>query len=159
MKLALRCTIILAAFFLTSCIGELKEVQISSIDDFKVTKISPQGIEGEIHVTIKNPNSIGFRVFRSKAEIKYGDLRLGTARTVQKVKVPANSSAAHTFVLKGDFKDVSLADIPSLLMGKQKQMEIKGYIRAGKWYYWKKFPIDEKQRLKGLDFKSSLPGF
>jgi LEA14-like dessication related protein len=144
---------------LISCVGEFKQVQVSSINDFKVTKLSPQGIEGEIKVTISNPNNMSFKVFRSKADIKYGDMRLGKAKTVKKVKIPANSNAEQTFILKGNLKDVSLAELPSLLTGKGRQMEINGYIKAGKWYFKKKFPIDEKQRIKGMDFKGGIPGF
>lgn len=145
--------------FLTSCVGELKEVSISSINGFKVTKLSPGGIEGEILVTIKNPNTTSFRVYRSKADIVYGGVKLGEARTVKKVKIGANSEAEHTFVLKGDLKDAMLSDLPALFMSKNKAMEIKGHIKAGKWYYRRKFPINEKQRLRGLDFKGGIPGF
>lgn len=159
MTFARQIVICLAVLLLTSCIGELKEVSISRINDFKVTKLSPGGIEGEIHVTIKNPNSTRFRVFRSRADIVYGGIKLGRATSVRKIKVPANSEADHTFVLKGSLKDVSVTDLPGLFTSKNKQMEIDGYIKAGKWYYWKKFPISEKQRLKGLDFKGGIPGF
>jgi len=142
-----------------SCISEFKELSVSSIDDFKVTKLTKDGIEGEIKVTIKNPNSIGFKIFRSKADILYGGAKLGKAKIAKKVKIPANSSAEHTFLLKGNLKDVTMSELPALLMSKNKQMEIKGFIKAGKWYYKKRFPIDEKQRLKGLDFKGGIPGF
>ena len=146
-------------FLLVSCIGEFKEVSISRIDGFKVTNVSPTGIDGEINVTINNPNSTSFKVYRSKAIIMYGDVKLGTAKTLRKVKIPANSNAPQTFVLKGDLKDVSFSSLPGLLMGKGKQMEIKGNIKAGKWFYKKKFPIDQKQKMPALDFKGSLPGF
>ncbi|MGZ3865242.1 MAG: LEA type 2 family protein [Bacteroidia bacterium] len=146
------------AVLLTSCVGEFKEVSVSRIDGFKVTKISPSGIDGEISVTINNPNSTSFKVYRSKATIYYGDMKLGTAHTTKKVKIKANSNAPSTFVLKGDLKDVSFAQLPSIL-GKGAKMEIKGDIKAGKWFYKKKFPIDEKQRISGVDLQGGLPGF
>jgi LEA14-like dessication related protein len=150
---------ILVGLSLTSCISEFKEISISKINGFNVTKMSSSGIEGEINVTITNPNNTSFKVYKSKADITYGDAKLGTARIVKKVKVPANSSIDHTFVLKGDLKDLSLASLPNLMMGKGKKMEINGYIKAGKWFYKKKFPIDEKQKIPSLDFKGGIPGF
>lgn len=159
MKIIKNILLVLSTSLVFSCISEFKELSVSSINDFKVTKMSPQGIEGEIKVTIKNPNNMTFKIFRSNADIMYGDVKLGKAKIAKKVKIPANSSEEHTFILKGDLKDVSMADLPSLLMGKNKQMEIKGHIKAGKWYYKKKFPIDQKQKLKGLDLKGGLPGF
>jgi LEA14-like dessication related protein len=142
-----------------SCISEFKEISVSRINGFKVTKMAASGIEGEINVTINNPNTTNFKVYRSRADIFYGDMKLGTAHIAKKVKVPANSSVDHTFFLKGDLKNVSMTSLPSLLMGKNQRIEIKGYIKAGKWFYKKKFPIDEKQKLKGLDFKGGIPGF
>ncbi len=151
--------ILLASLSLCSCVTEFKELSVSSIDDFKVTKLTADGIEGEIKVSIKNPNNMSFKVFRSKADIMYGGMKLGKAKIVKKVKIPANSSATHTFLLKGNTKDITIAELPGLLMGKNKQMEIKGYIKAGKLFIRKKFPIDQKQKLKGLDFKGGIPGF
>ena len=159
MKFLKNIFLLVSGLLMFSCISEFKEVSISSINDFKVTKLTANGIEGEIKVTINNPNTVSFKVFRSKADIMYGDVKLGKAKLVKKVKIPANSSAEHTFILKGNFKDASMSDIPGLLMGKNKQMEIKGYIKAGKWYYKKRFPIDQKQKLKVLDFKGGIPGF
>ena len=144
---------------LFSCIGEFKEISVTSINDFKVTKISPDGIEGEIKVTINNPNTIGFKVFRSKATIMYGDVKLGTARIAKKVKIAANSNIEQTFILKGSLKDISMMELPAILAGRNKQMEIKGDIKAGKWYYKKRFPIDKKQKMPALDFKGGMPSF
>jgi len=151
--------IALTGFLLTACIGEFKEISISRIDGFKITKLSATGIDGEINVSINNPNSTSFKIYRSKATIMYGDMKLGTARIVKKVKVGANSHVEQTFILKGDLKDLSFSSLPGLLMGKGKQMEIQGHIKAGKWYYKKKFPIDQKQKMPGIDFKGAIPGF
>lgn len=151
--------IIAVSFCLFSCVGEFKEISISRIDGFKITNLTAQGIDGEINVTINNPNPTSFKVYRSKATIMYGDMKLGIARITKKVKIAANSNVSQTFVLKGDLKDISFASLPGLLMGKGKQMEINGHIKAGKWFYKKKFPIDQKQKLPALDLKGVFPGF
>ena len=151
--------IILISILLSSCIGELKEISITRIDSFKINKLTASGIDGEINVTINNPNSKSFKIYKSRATIMYGDTKLGTARIVKKVKIKANSNASETFVLKGDLKDISFSSLPGLLMGGSKKMEIKGHIRAGKWYFKKKFPIDEKQKMPALDLKGTIPGF
>ena len=150
--------LLVVSVILFSCVGEYKEISVSRIDGFKITKLTAVGIDGEISVTINNPNPISFKIYKSKATIMYGDMKLGTAHTVKKVKIAANSNVAQTFILKGDLKDVSIAQLPSLLMGKGAKMEIKGHIKAGKWYFKKRFPIDEKQRLSGIDMQGGFPG-
>ena len=33
---------------------------------------------------------------------------------------------------------------------------IKGYLKVGKWFYKKKFPINQQQKISGKDFKGLL---
>ena len=115
-------------------------------------------VEGEINVTINNPNNKSFKVYKSKAIVLVGGTKLGEARIVKKVKIAANSSVDNTFVLHGDFKGLNLGTLANITMGKP-MVEINGYLKAGKWFYKKKFPIDQKQKISGQDFKGLLPGF
>ena len=93
----------------SSCIGELKEISINNINNFKITKMDLKSVEGEINVSINNPNSKSFKVYRSKADVFVGGSKLGTAKIVKKVKIPANSSVENTFSLRGDFKGLNLS--------------------------------------------------
>ena len=144
--------------FMCFCVREFKEISINNINSFKLTKMDAKGLEGEINVSINNPNNKSFKVYKSKATIFVGGAKLGEARIVKKVKIAANSSVDNTFVLHGDFKELNLGTIANITMGKP-LVEIKGYIKAGKWFYKKKFPIDQQQKLSGQDFKGLLPGF
>lgn len=141
-----------------SCIGKFKEISINSINGFKLTKIDAKSLEGEINVSINNPNNTSFKVYKSKASFTVGGAKLGEARIVKKVKIAANSSSDNTFILHGNFKELNLGTIANITMGKP-LVEIKGYIKAGKWFYKKKFPVDEKQKLSGQSFKGLMPGF
>ena len=158
MKICFRVLITSVVLFLSSCIGELKEISINNINGFKLTKIDTKSIEGEINVSINNPNSRSFKVYKSKAAFFVAGAKLGEARIVKKVKIAANSSVDNTFVLHGDFKELNLGTIANITLGKP-MVEIKGYIKAGKWFYKKKFPIDQQQKLSGQGFKGLLPGF
>jgi LEA14-like dessication related protein len=120
---------------------------VSRTDNFKVSKMTPQGIEGEITVDIKNPNSVGFNIYKSGFDVTYGGVYLGKAWMKKKIRIPGNSDKTHTFYLKSDFKDKSLMDITSLMSGKGGQLEIKGKLKVGKWFYKKKFEINHKQRV------------
>lgn len=144
--------------FLSSCIGEFKQISVNSINNFKLTKMDLKSIEGDITVSINNPNNTSFKVYKSKATVFVGGSKLGEARIVKKVKIPANSSVENTFSLRGDFKELNIGTISNITMGKP-VVEIKGYLKAGKWFYKKKFPIEQKQKISGQDFKGLLPGF
>ncbi len=158
MSFYFRLLIISVTLFLSSCIGEFKEISVNNINGFKLTKMDTKSIEGEINVSINNPNTKSFKIYKSKAIFFVGESKLGEAKIVKKVKIAANSSIDNTFVLHGDFKELNLGTIANITMGKP-LVEIKGYIKAGKWFYKKKFPIDQKQKLSGQNFKGLLPGF
>jgi LEA14-like dessication related protein len=86
-------------------------------------------------------------VYRSSCDVYYGDTYLGKARIKKRIRIPGNSNKQHIFNLKGKFKNVSLADATKLLSGKSQSIELKGYIKAGKFFYKKKFPINQKQKI------------
>lgn len=158
MYISNRVLILGISLFMCSCIREFKEISINNINSFKLTKVDAKSIEGEINVSINNPNNTSFKVYKSKATVIVGGSKLGEARTVKKVKIAANSSVDNTFVLHGDFKELNIGTLANITMGKP-VVEIKGYIKAGKWFYKKKFPIDQQQKLSGQSFKGLLPGF
>ena len=74
------------------------------MSNFKLKNLTSEGMEAEVSVTIDNPNSLGFNIYKSKAHVTYGALDLGTARISKKVHVPPNSKKEYVFVLKGSFK-------------------------------------------------------
>ena len=157
MQFFIRVLVFCIVLSMASCMGEFKEISINRINNFKITKMDMKGIEGEINVSINNPNNTSFKVYKSKAIILVGGAKLGTARIMKKVKIPANSSIDNTFILRGDFKGFDLGTIANITMGKP-VIEINGYLKAGKWFYKKKFPIDQKQKISGQNFKGLLPG-
>ncbi|MBC7865191.1 MAG: LEA type 2 family protein [Bacteroidia bacterium] len=136
---------VLAVF--SSCKMNFEAPKVSRTDDFKITKMTPQGIEAEITVNIKNPNDQSFKIYRSYFDLTYQGIALGRAYMHKKVKVPANSDQKHTFVLKGSLKGVSMEDMTKLMNGKAGTLEIDGKLKAGKWFYKKKFDVKHKQKI------------
>ena len=139
----------------TSC-KDFKEISISSINNFKVNKMDLKSIEGEINVTISNPNNTSFKVYKSKANVLIGGTKIGVARIKKKVKIAANSSVDYTFVLQGDLKGINFGSIANIMSGRP-AVEVNGYLKAGKWFYKKKFPIEQKQKISASNIKGLLP--
>ena len=115
-----------------------------------------KSIEGEVNVTIHNPNDVSFKVYRSKADVLVGGTKIGEARIKKKVKIAAHSSIDYNFVLQGDLKGINLGSVANIIGGRP-MVEVKGYLKAGKWFYKKKFPIDQKQKVSGNNMKGLLP--
>lgn len=137
---------LLFVLLFTSC-KNFQEIGISSVDNFQVKELNQDGIKAHVNVKIKNPNSIGFNIYRSKCDVYYGDIYLGKARLSKKTRIDANSNKEYTFELEGKFKDMSILQLGSLLSGKSQNLKLNGYLKAGKFFYKKKFPIDKTQKL------------
>ncbi|HEY1040084.1 MAG TPA: LEA type 2 family protein [Bacteroidia bacterium] len=146
MKKLLLLPVILFVCLFASC-SDFKEITVSNIDNFQVKKLTQAGIEGEVKVTINNPNPVGFSVFRSKCDVYFGGIYLGKAKLNKRVKIGANSNTEHVFKLSGKFKDMSFDKLGGLLSGRSQNLELKGYLKAGKFFYRKKFPLDRKEKI------------
>lgn len=135
-------------FYLTGC-KPFKEAECTGVKGFKINKVDLGGIDADIQLGIKNPNSIGFSVYRSSFDVIYNGVNLGTAHSKKRVHIDANSEKAYTFKLKSDFKNANMMDIMKLANGGGKggNVQIKGNMKAGKFYLKKKFPVDVKERV------------
>lgn len=148
-RLFISVMILMAVLLLPSC-GPYQEVTVSGVKDFRVKKLDMKGIDAEIDVVIDNPNKIGFKVFRSRAKVIVAGMQLGDAVTTRNVRIPARSNKVHTFTLKGNFEGFSLSNLSGILSGKGSLIELNGYIKAGKLFYRKKFPVSYKQKMPSL---------
>lgn len=133
---------------LVSC-RDFKEVQVTGVKGFKVNKIDAKGINADLLLGVKNPNNTGFSIYRSEFDVIYNGINLGKARSSKRVHIKANAEETYSFNLKSDFKDINLMDIMKLVQGGGNGMvQVKGDLKAGKFYLKKKFPVDVKERAR-----------
>jgi len=108
-----------------------------------------EGLDADLLLGVKNPNAIGFSVYPSEFDVIYNGVNLGKARSSKRVHINANGEKVYAFNLKSDFKNVNPMDIMKLMNGGSGGMiQVKGNLKAGKFYLRKKFPIDIKERVR-----------
>jgi LEA14-like dessication related protein len=133
--------------FFTSC-KDFKEAQCTGVKGFKINKIGPQGIDADILLGIKNPNQMGFSIYRSEFDVIYSGINLGKAKLSKRVRIAANTEKTYSFNLKSNFKDANPMDVMKLVGGGGKGMiEVIGDLKAGKFYLKKRFPVKIKERV------------
>jgi len=132
----------------SSC-KEFEEIKVIDIDSFHVNKLTPEGIEAEINLKIKNPNTYGFSIYPSEFEISFSGIRLGKAKLHKRVHIAANNEKVYTFNLKSKISDLNPLDMIRLLnsdnLGKT---EVKGELKVGKFYFKKKFNVNYTDKVK-----------
>lgn len=129
---------------LFSC-GGFKELSISGIEKPKLNNLSKEGIDAEFGIKIKNPNSMGVTVYRSEFEGTINGIDIGKINLYKKVKIKRNSDETETFYVKTDFSKLGLDGIMKILpiiSSGNATLALKGNLRAGKWFYKKKFPVE-----------------
>ncbi|MBS1638371.1 MAG: LEA type 2 family protein [Bacteroidetes bacterium] len=132
---------------LSSC-KDLQEIQVNGVESFHVEKISTEGIEAEVKLKIKNPNSVGFSIYPSDFEVSYSGIRLGKARLHKRVHINANTESTYVFKLKSNFEHINLMDITKLLnTANHGLIELNGDLKAGKFFVKKRIPVNYRQKV------------
>jgi LEA14-like dessication related protein len=140
--------LVLISIFLFSC-KSYQEVQVTGFKGFKVNKIDMKGIDADILLDIKNPNPVGFSIYRSSFDVTYSGIYLGTAKSKKRVHIAAGNEKTYSFNLQSDFKNVNLMDLMKLVKGGGNGMvEVNGDLKAGKFFIHKKFPVKLKERAR-----------
>jgi LEA14-like dessication related protein len=140
----------LLPFLLLAGCGEYQEVQVTQIGGLKIVKLTDKGVELEIGMKIKNPNTYGFTLFPSEFEIYLSGTDLGKARLTKKENIAPNSEEMHYFHVASTFDKLAGTGVPGLLMlfgSKQAEIEIKGNLKAGRFLFRRKIPVDRKQKV------------
>jgi LEA14-like dessication related protein len=147
LKKTIYCFILFGALLMISC-RDLKDVTLTNVDSFSIQKMSLQEIEGELQLTIKNPNTSGFSIYRSEFDIIYGDVKLGKAKLHKRVHIGANTEKSYVFKLKSSPESLNLMDVMKLVGNASSgTIRIKGELKAGKLFIKKRFPIDYVDRI------------
>lgn len=143
--------VIFICLLTTSC-GPWKEISVSTIEGVRLGKMDKDGIEAEIDVKINNPNNTSFTIYNSALEVKINDVSVGHPHLKKNVKIKANSNETYTFAVSGKVEKIfsgggGLFGLLAIAMNKSVNIKIKGDIKAGKFYYKRKFPIDDNQKV------------
>ena len=136
-----------AALFFISC-KDFKEAQCTGVKGFKINKISPQGMDADIILGIKNPNHMGFSVYKSSFDVIYNGVNLGKAKLTKRVHINGDTEKNYSFNLKSNFKNANPMDIMKLMNdGGKGFVEVIGDLKAGKFYLKKKYPVKVKEKV------------
>lgn|SRR5574343_287632 len=148
MRLVIRIFFIFLLLGIISSCNDFKEAEVTGVKGFKIKKMNTEGIDADVILGVKNPNSIGFSIYPSEFDITFSGVNLGKAKLKKRVHIDANCEKPYVFELKSTFKDINLLDLTKLLSGsKLGQMEVKGELKAGKFWLKKSFPVNHTEKI------------
>ncbi len=119
------------------------------MEGFYLNKLTLENIEAQVQVKINNPNSKGFNIYPSEFDVIFSGMRLGKAKLNQKVHINANSEEVYSFKLNSKLSEINPMDALKLLnMGSLGNIEVKGDLKVGKFYFKKKIPVNYTDKVK-----------
>ena len=126
-------------------------ITISKVESSKILKLDQKGIEMEISVRIKNPNGIGFNIYKnSDLNATVNGMDLGQLKFDHKIHIGRRSDDVHTFKVSSDLSKLSIADLPKLMaLNKSKgaTIGIKGKLKVGKFFYKRSFDVERTEKV------------
>lgn len=140
---------ICVSIFFMSC-KEFKEITVTNVDSFYMNKITAEKkIEAEVNVKINNPNNTGFSIYPSEFEVIFSGIRLGKAKLDKRVHIDGKAEKVYTFKLNSKIADMNPLDALRLLnLDNLGKIEVKGELKAGKFFLKKKFPVNYTDKVK-----------
>lgn len=141
--------IALITLLFASC-AEFQPLTVGGVESPKLKTLSKEGIEGDFGMKIKNPNKMTVTVFPSTFDAMVNGISVGKVKLNKRVRIKGNSDDVSTFHIKSNFSSMGLEDIPkmlSIVTGKNVSVYLKGDLRAGKWFYKKKFPVEMQKSI------------
>lgn len=131
-----------------SCKG-YKEITVTNVDSFYMNKITTEKIEAEVVVKINNPNKRGFSIYPSEFDVVFSGIRLGKAKLDKRVHIDGKAEKSYTFKLNSKLNEMNPLDALRLFnLDNLGKIEIKGELRAGKFWLKRKFPVNYTDKVK-----------
>lgn len=136
--------------------SEIKELIFKGMENFSVEKKNGKVYIGFDYV-IENPNKINFIIKPSSLFLKIADQDCGWVRIEEKIKIKKKSEKGYPFMMVGDasnFVKSAFSGIWGLITGEGIDFNIGGKIKAGLWFFKKKWPVDYTYKMTNEEFMS-----
>lgn len=135
---------------------EIKDLVFKGMENFSVERKNGKVYIGFDYV-IENPNKINFVIKPSSLFLKIADQDVGWVRIEEKIKIKKKSEAGYPFMMVGDasnFVKSAFSGIWGLITGAGIDFNIAGKLKAGLWFFKKKWPVDYTYKMTNEEFMS-----
>lgn len=136
--------------------AEFSDPEVMGMENFSIERKDGKMLIG-FDFIIKNPNKIGFVIKPSSLFVTMAGQDVGWVRISEKLKIKRKSEAGYPFMLVGngtDFVKSTFSSIWSLIIGEGIDFNIKGTIKAGVFFFKKKWKVDFTYKMSNDEFMS-----
>lgn len=132
------------------------EPEVMGMENFSVERKNGKMYIG-FDITIKNPNKLAIIIKPSSLKLNIADQDVGWVRVEDKMKIKRKSEASYPFLLvgnSGDFVKSAFSSIWSLIIGDGIDFNVKGAVKAGVFFFKKKWKLNITYKMTNEEFMS-----
>jgi LEA14-like dessication related protein len=107
---------------------------------------------------VENPNWYALKVKKSNVEVLIENKKMGTVFLDKNIKFKRKSDIEHSIPLRATLEKGALLQLMQYSMKDEIQLNIKGKVRAGIFFFSKTFPVDYKRSISGEELQESTEG-
>lgn len=140
--------VLLIAVLLASCSG-LKDINITSVENFKLIELRENMVTFSADVGVSNPSAIGFRVREIDVATTADGIYIGNLQNTESLKIPAQSDSVYSMVLNMRLSNVlsTANQMINLSRKSQVNIELKGFIKSTSGLLTRKTNIQESRMV------------
>jgi LEA14-like dessication related protein len=149
MKKTLFTVTAILCLLITSC-NIFEDITFTGVENINITNFTKDGVDAEISARIKNPNFFSFTIHQSDVDATVGDINAGKISLIDRVKINGYSEEVYKFKIHSKFTNMGFADfmnIAAIAMSKNVKVQLKGNLKAGKWFINKTIDVNLIQEI------------
>jgi hypothetical protein len=133
---------------LASCKG-LEEIRFTGVDNVVLKGIENNKINFSADIGVVNPSSMGFKIKEVNLKTSVDGNFIGTLSITDPVRIKARSDSSYStdFSLQIANMLTGASTLYGISRKKQVTLEMQGFVRARKWFAFRKIDVSEKQRI------------
>jgi LEA14-like dessication related protein len=126
-----------------------KPVTFGTIQGVKLKGISAEGINFDVMIPVKNPNSYSITLVDYNFDVGIENSVAGNISSNQAITIPANSEEIQKFAVNAKIKDVftGLTAVYKIFAQPDTEIQFKGNAKVKAYLISKKIEIDQKQKV------------
>lgn len=135
---------------------EFTEPEVMGMENFSVERKNGKMYIG-FDITIKNPNKLAIIIKPSSLKLEVANTDMGWVRVEEKMKIKRKSEESYPFMLvgkAGDFVKSAFSSVWSLILGEGVDFNVKGTVKAGVFFFKKKWKLDITYKMTNEEFMS-----
>lgn len=140
--------ILLALIMFASCSG-IGEINVTSVDNFKIMGIDDNIVTFSADIGVSNPSAIGFRVREINVAASADGIYIGNLINTASLKIPAQTDSVYNMIFDMRLSNMlsTAGQLISLSHKDQVNVGFKGYIRSTSGLISRKTNIEDSRTV------------